>query len=93
MATTTPAFTAETARRFERYSEANAAAIREALPCECEPYRDVFTYRRWQAQGMQVQKGERSLRLPLLYSRKERDEQTGEERETRRRGTPSVRQT
>jgi len=55
MSTSTPTFTPETARRFDRYSVANAVMLKEALPCGCEPYIDVFTYRRRKAQGFQVQ--------------------------------------
>ena len=50
-------FTPETARHFDRYSIANAVTVKQALPCGCEPYVDVFTYRRWKAQGFQVQRG------------------------------------
>ncbi len=90
MSTSTHTFTPETARRFDRYSAANAIAITEALSCDCEPYQDVFTYRRWKAQGFQVQKGERAIRLPLIYKRTERDPRTGEEKTTRRRGRSAL---
>ncbi len=50
MATRTRSFTRETAKQFDRYSIGNAVTLRQALSCGCEPYRDVFTYRRWQAQ-------------------------------------------
>ncbi len=90
MATTTPTFTPETARRFDRYSAANAVAITQALGCNYQPYQDVFTYRRWKAQGFQVQRGEKSIRLPLIYARTEKDPETGEERTTRRRGRSAV---
>ncbi len=43
MPTSTRTFTSETAREFDRYSVANAVTLKEALPCGCEPYRDVFT--------------------------------------------------
>ncbi len=82
--------TAGEALSFERYSVANAAAVAEALGCGCEPYRNVFTYRRWKAQGYQVQRGEKSIRLPLIYARTEKDPETGEERTTRRRGRSAV---
>ena len=51
--------TAETATQFDTYSIANATAVALALSergCDCLPYQDVFTYNRWKAQGMQVQK-------------------------------------
>jgi hypothetical protein len=58
MATSTPTFTPETARQFDRFSVANAVTVKQALPCGCEPYVDVFTCKRWKAQGFQVQRGE-----------------------------------
>ena len=90
MATTTPTFTPETARRFDRYSAANAVAITQALSCDCQPYQDVFTYRRWKAQGFQVQRGEAAIRLPLVYQRTERDPKTGQEKTTRRHGRSAL---
>jgi len=90
MATNSHRFTPETARHFDRFSVANAVAVKQALPCGCEPYRDVFTYRRWKAQGYQVQRGERAIRLPLIYSRSETDPETGEQVATRRMGRSAV---
>ena len=86
MATDSHSFTPETARQFDRYSIANAVTVKRALPCGCEPYTQVFTYRRWKAQGFQVQRGERALRLPLIYSRTETDPQTGEKHTAQRAG-------
>ena len=43
--------TAAEAVTFERYSPTNAAIVSASLPCGCEPYQDVFTFRRWIAQG------------------------------------------
>ncbi len=90
MATSTSRFTPETARQFDRYSVANAVRVKEALPCGCEPYRDVFTYRRWKAQGYQVQRGQKAIRLPMIYQRTEKDRETGEERTERRIGRSAV---
>ena len=83
-------FTETSARQFDRFSVANAAAVMSARGCGCEPYRDVFTYRRWQAQGMQVQRGEKAIRLPLLYAREETDKDTGEKKTQRRMGRSAV---
>ena len=61
-----PKMTSEQAQTFSGYSSTNAAvliATAEAKKCECEPYRDWFTYQRWLAQGFQVQKGERGIKL------------------------------
>ncbi len=82
--------TAAEARTFEHVSVANSVAVLQALDCGCQPYRDVFTYRRWKAQGFQVQRGEKAIRLPLIYARTEKDPETGEERTTRRRGRSAV---
>ncbi len=82
--------TASEAKSFERFSMANAVAVKTALECGCEPYTDVFTYRRWAAQGMQVQRGERAIKLPILFSRTEVDADTGESVTTRRRGRAAV---
>ena len=82
--------TAGEALSFERYSVANAAAVAEALGCGCRPYQDVFTYRRWRALGQQVQRGEKAIRLPLIYARTETDPETGEQHTRRRMGRSAV---
>jgi hypothetical protein len=90
MASNRETFTPETARHFDRYSVANAVAVKQSLPCGCEPYRDVFTYLRWKAQGFQVQRGEKAIKLPLIYGRTESDPETGEARTVRRVGRSAV---
>jgi len=65
-ATTRRAMSESEAVSFERYSGQNAGIVREALLCNCQPYRDVFTFKRWLAQGYAVKKGEKALRLPLV---------------------------
>lgn len=60
------AMTPEMARSFERYSPANATTVTNSLPCGCKPYVDVFTYRRWKAQGFQVKKGEKAVHIPVI---------------------------
>jgi len=75
MAIRTPhKMTAEEATTFDRQSVANAVRVTELLSCGCEPYKDVFTYLRWRAQGMQVQRGEKSIRLPLIIERQADDD-------------------
>ena len=76
----TEAMTSSEARHFERFSVQNAAIVAEAFPCGCEAYVDVFTYRRWQAQGFQVQKGEKSVRVTTWIPIKHTDETTGEKK-------------
>lgn len=54
------------ARTFDRMSTAHAAILAlaaETNGCACVAYQDWFTYRRWQAQGQQVQKGEHGVKL------------------------------
>ena len=90
MASNRETFTPESARHFDRYSIANAVAVKQSLPCGCEPYRDVFTYLRWKAQGFQVQRGQKAIKLPLIYGRTESDPETGEARTVRRVGRSAV---
>ena len=52
---------------FPHKSDVNAAhlrAVAAAKGCSCQPYEDWFTYDKWQALGMQVQRGEHGTRLP-----------------------------
>jgi|TARA_Y100000034_G_C6806583_1_gene362235 hypothetical protein len=69
-----PKMTAKEARQFDTYSERNASTVEESLECDCQPYEDVFTYGRWIAQGYQVQKGERSIRIPVIVRIREEDD-------------------
>lgn len=67
-----PAMTAGQAVSFDRFSIANAVTVASALACGCEAYQDVFTYRRWKAQGYQVakgskgSKGSKAIKLPQV---------------------------
>tara|TARA_Y100000310_G_scaffold128314_1_gene127492 strand:+ start:1052 stop:1330 length:279 start_codon:yes stop_codon:yes gene_type:complete len=70
--------TAEQAKTFEGYSVSNATSAEEAFPC-CEAYVDIFTYARWQAQGMQVMKGQKGTKVPTMTKRKIEDDD-GEEK-------------
>ena len=58
-----PEMTPEEAQRFDRQSVASFAQVVASLQCECEPYEDVFTFRRWQAQGFHVRKGEHGVKF------------------------------
>lgn len=58
--------TSEEAITFERYSPANAiilSAMASSRGCQCQPYEDWYTYKRWLAQKMQVQRGEKATQL------------------------------
>ena len=83
-----PTMTATAAKSFGGFSTANAAAVMAALGCGCKPYMDVFTYNRWRAQGRQVAKGEKAIRLPLVTMVVRQAK--GEEPETRRMLTSSA---
>ena len=57
---------AEAATTFEHTSENNAQRVASEMAargCGCEPYVDVFTFTRWNAQGMVVRKGQKSFKL------------------------------
>ena len=76
-------FTRHTARSFQGYSVANAAAVVHGLAargCHCEPYADVFTFARWRAQGRTVRKGQHGIRLPVIVHGESTDKDTGETR-------------
>ena len=65
--------TAGEAVTFSRYSVFNAATVRHTLTCGCEPYKDVFTFGRWIAQGFGVNKGEKSIKLPVVRTEDKED--------------------
>ena len=74
-----PALTAVEARTFEHgKSMAHAMILAGAAQdngCSCQAYQDWFTYRRWQAQGMQVQKGEHGVKLTTWVTFEREDSQ------------------
>lgn len=70
--------TAGEAVRFDTYSPNNAAIV-EAKPCSCEAYKDIFTYNRWKALGMQVQKGQKATTITTYAPIVKIDEATGDE--------------
>ena len=60
MSVETSEISAEEARTFQHFSVHNAAHAQQACPeSTCQAYRDIFTYRRWRAQGYQVRRGEK----------------------------------
>src|SRR2546425_12198569 len=60
MSIETRQISAEEARTFQHFSVHNAAQTQQACPeGTCQAYRDIFTYRRWRAQGYQVRRGEK----------------------------------
>lgn len=49
-------------------SEMFLATVAESKGCTCKAYVDWYTYRRWQALGFQVRKGEKGTSLPVYMS-------------------------
>ena len=70
--------TPDEAKTFDRFSPINFAIVTSSLPCGCVPYRDVFTYKRWKAQGLQVKRGERGIKIGTYAPITKKDEDTGE---------------
>jgi hypothetical protein len=73
---------------FDRFSVQNAATVEDALECGCEPYKSVYTYERWRAQGFQVQRGQHGVHLPTMTETKVEDEDGNVK--TRRRFTTAA---
>jgi len=63
---------------FKRFSAYNAAILKKACS-NCEPYKDWFTYDRWQAQSEQVAKGQHGTKLAVILEIKKEDEEGEEE--------------
>jgi hypothetical protein len=63
----TQKMTPQDATRFEQGESATSTMIldlaAQANGCTCAAYVDWFTYRRWKAQGFQVQKGQHGVKL------------------------------
>jgi len=73
--------TAQEATRFDRKSLASELILLDAArerDCSCQPYVDWFTYKRWRAQGFQVQKGEHGIKLTTYIPKFKTDPDTGE---------------
>ena len=73
-----PPMTPSQAVTFDRFSIANAVTVASALECGCEPYSDVFTYRRWKAQGYQVARGAKAIKIPTVRTVDRENKTTGE---------------
>jgi len=75
--------TAQTATQFEHGHSTGSVLLltlaAQERGCTCEPYQDWFTYKRWKAQGFQVQKGEHGIKLTVYVPNKpdEDGESTG----------------
>lgn len=68
----TQSMTSQEAKTFEHgLSQKNYLIVKMLLAskshaCECEPYQDVFTYKRWVAQGFHVVRGSKAIKAPLV---------------------------
>jgi len=59
--------TANEAKTFDRFSAHNAAVAESSRDCNCVAYVDIFTLKRWNAQGMKVKSGEKSSsKIPVV---------------------------
>jgi antirestriction protein ArdC len=74
LATEINEMSAEEARTFPHFSVHNAVQAQMACPeSTCEAYRDIFTYRRWRAQGYAVRKGEKGAAVTTWITTASRD--------------------
>lgn len=83
-----PKMTAAEATNFDSISLANATLVESMLGCDCQAYLDVFTFRRWLAQGLAVQKGQKSIKAPPVKVVTSEDDDG--ETQTRRIKTVSI---
>ena len=62
--------TPEEATKFDTFSRQNYLTVLSATTtkgCNCDPYKQVYTYERWRGQGFQVQRGEKALCKILTF--------------------------
>jgi hypothetical protein len=79
MSTDRSALTAKDARQFTHFSIHNAVQAQLACPDgTCEAYKDIFTFRRWKAQGHFVRKGEKGTKISTWIRKTETDEEGNE---------------
>jgi hypothetical protein len=71
--------TEQQATTFDRFSIGNALTVSASLQCGCKPYQDVFTFKRWLAQGYCVKKGEHGIKIPVIGSSIKHDDKTGQD--------------
>lgn len=69
---------AHEATTFNQMSPENAALVMASLECDCLPYVNVFTYKRWQAQGFQVRRGEKAICKITVFVRRDKKDDAGE---------------
>lgn len=59
--------TPEQAQSFGKVSKLSVSTIMAQRKCNCDPYTDWFTFKRWIAQGQCVSKGSHGIKL-LIYT-------------------------
>ena len=84
MSTSTKQMSATEALDFHHFSAHNAVQAQLACPeASCEAYRDIFTRRRWRAQGFSVREGEQGTAI-TTWIMKPSHEDEGDEKPVRR---------
>lgn len=84
MSTDTHQMSAASALSFQHFSVHNAVQAQLACPAaSCEAYRDIFTRRRWRAQGYAVRNGEQGAAITTWILTPARDD-NGDGKPTRR---------
>lgn len=79
MSTDSDVLSAEEARRFNHFSIHNAVQAQLACPeGDCEAYKDIFTFKRWKAQGYFVRKGEKGTRITTWIATTKTDDEGNE---------------
>jgi len=75
MSISTKQMSATEALDFHHFSVHNAVQAQLACPeASCEAYRDIFTRRRWQAQGYDIREGEMGTAITTWIMRPSREE-------------------
>jgi len=84
MSTSTTQMSATQALDFHHFSAHNAVqAQRACLEASCEAYRDIFTRRRWRAQGFSVREGETGAAITTWIMKPSREDE-GDQKPVRR---------
>lgn len=84
MSTSTKQMSATEALDFHHFSVHNAVQAQLACPqAACEAYKDIFTRRRWQAQGYVVRNGEMGTAITTWITAT-RHEEDGDDKLVRR---------
>ena len=84
MSSSSKQMSATEALDFHHFSVHNAVQAQLACPeASCEAYRDIFTRRRWQAQGYAIRKGEKGTAITTWIMTPSREED-GDEKLLRR---------